>query len=203
MSEANCPRLPFALVRRHSGQGRDHDAGRDQRILADHVGWHSDGVAGDQAHQQRSRHGSGCAENQVDCLILAHCGAFYKRDSPSVCRVTPRLLKCHLNNPEGATPVGDQGCLHKLTWSVWACGLLHRPQTPLLGRDANLQQQVGRCGEGNYPVAHAGGWTNGHGTKRCSEVKGIAANLSPSYPPPSAMGCYCRATVIEYFLTPH
>jgi hypothetical protein len=71
--EANCPRLPFALVRRHSGQGRDHDAGRDQRILADHVGWHSDGVAGDQAHQQRSRHGSGRAENQVDCLILAHC----------------------------------------------------------------------------------------------------------------------------------
>jgi hypothetical protein len=50
--------LLFPPTRRDAGDGSDHDAGRDQRVLADHVRRHSDVVARDQAHQQRSRRGS-------------------------------------------------------------------------------------------------------------------------------------------------
>ena len=66
----------------------------------------------DQLHQQRSRDGSRHAENQVDCLILAHREASHKKNSPGVCRVTLRLSKCCVHNccvhnPEAPPSLGD------------------------------------------------------------------------------------------------
>ena len=68
MSETKCPRLLFAPAQGHPGDGRNHDAGRDQRVLADHVRWHSNVIASNKSQQQRCRRGSHHTENQVDDL---------------------------------------------------------------------------------------------------------------------------------------
>ena len=39
------------LARGDAGDGRNHNARPDQRVLADHVGWHSDVIARDQRQQ--------------------------------------------------------------------------------------------------------------------------------------------------------
>ena len=54
----------------------------------------------------------------------------------SVCRVTPRLLKCRLHNPEGVTPWEMKGHVHILTWSVRASALERcAPPVAALGAD--------------------------------------------------------------------
>ena len=71
--------------------------------------------------------------------LLRNANRDIQKNSPSVCRVTPRLLKCRLHNPEGVTPWEKKGHVQILTRSVRANRLLHRRQTPLSDRDANLQ----------------------------------------------------------------
>ena len=58
--------------------------------------------------------------------LLRNANRDIQKNSLSVCRVTPRLLKCRLHNPEGVTPWETKGHVQILTWSVRANRLLHR-----------------------------------------------------------------------------
>ena len=49
--------------RGHPGDGRNHDAGRDQRVFTNHADRHSDGIARDKSEQQSCRCRSHRAEN--------------------------------------------------------------------------------------------------------------------------------------------
>ena len=70
-SQTSRSELLLVLPRWHPGDGSNYDTGCDQCVLADHVRRHSNVIARDQAHQQRSRCGSRHAENQVNGLIHA------------------------------------------------------------------------------------------------------------------------------------
>jgi len=47
--------LLFRLTPRDASDGGDHNAGRDQRILTDHVRWHPDVIVRNQCQQQCCR----------------------------------------------------------------------------------------------------------------------------------------------------